>query len=331
MNDHRVINRLVKAAFVAVFVFLVTACSTHFRQGLHHLEANNYPEALIFFESDAKRGRRASALHVANLYLLNYQVPRDLAKSRAYLNIALAANYGRYDQAYDYFIPLIKAYQILADTEQTDKSLAINILRYQKYQSYHWPLAMLAYTHLIGFGVERDLVAAKSYFEQSIDKALDDGTSIFYAWWLVTFPDEAFRDPKKALALVEDLTLEDYAEKPLFLDAIAAVYAANGLFDLAINTQRRAVSWLMLRSVRHGQLRDYEASFKARLESYQQSKAWYFSEDVVQACMTHGLPCMKPLLSLMPDENMMFELQLHESYTKQQPLPQPKLETQDLR
>lgn len=325
MSDHQKVSSAVHVSVMVLLVLQLTACSTHFRQGLHHLQANNYPEALIFFEADAKQGHRASALHVSNLYLLDYQVPRDLSQSRAYLNMALAAKYGRYDQAYDYFIPLIKAYQVLADPELLDKSQAIDMLAYQKYQAYHWPLAILAHANLIGYGLERNLAAAKSYFEQSIDMAYDEDASLFYAWWLVVFPDETFRDPEKALSIIESVSLEDYEEKPLFLDTIAAVYAANGLFDLALDTQRRAVAWLMMRGVRHPQLRNYETDFKARLASYQLNKAWILSKSDLQVCMADALSCMKPMLSLMPDENRMLELQVQDSRVRELEPPRPTL------
>jgi len=63
------------------------------------------------------------------------------------------------------------------------------------------------------------------------------------AWWLATCPEDAVRDPRAALALVEeDVRRADLG--PQDLDTLAAVLAANGRFDEARARIERALAAL---------------------------------------------------------------------------------------
>lgn len=312
MFSGNLISRAIKLSLVIALVIQLSACATNFRQALQNLEAHNYPEALHYFEQDAKLGYRIPALHAANLYILDYQVPRDLEKSRLYLDIAEKADYGRYDQAYDYYIPLIKAYQILADTEEPDKSLAFKILKSEKYQEYYWALAVLAHSSLVGHGTERNLDNARYYFEKSIENQVFDSSNAFYAWWLATYPNDSFRNPQRALEMIEDIIDdEDLSDRPLFLDTAAAVYAANGLFERAVITQRDALSSLKYYSAKHHYMEQYQAPLNARLEWYESGKPWIFSDEEIALCGYDSKRCMKSLLSVTPIDKMSLQLDMH--------------------
>ena len=160
MDVFKACKTLVTLVAIILISLQLTACATKLGQGFQHLEDHQYPEALVLFEEVANDGIRVAAIMTSDLYISDYQIPRNLEKSRHYLQLALDSEYQRYDQAYDYYIPLIKAYQLLADKEQKDKTLAFKILNYEKYQEYTWPLNTLALCHLVGYGTEKNIPLA---------------------------------------------------------------------------------------------------------------------------------------------------------------------------
>jgi len=297
-------NSLIRFILVSCIGLQLTACATNFRQGLQNLEDHNYPEALVFFEKDAKLGYRIPAIHAAQLYIFDYQIPRDLEKSQHYLDIALNADYGRYDQVYDYYIPLIKAYQLLADKKTPNKSLAFKLLNYEKYQEYSWPLNTLAHCNLVGYGTELNIEKAAGYFEKAVDNQIFKGSNVFYAWWLAVYPDESFRNAERALAFVlEVIDDEDFKDKPIYLDTLAAVYAANGQFDKAQKTQQKALKVLNEYIQKYSYMGLYKATFDSRLEHYKQGKPWVFSFNDIKRCGYDSKRCLKKPLSPMKNEH----------------------------
>lgn len=61
------------------------------------------------------------------------------------------------------------------------------------------------------------------------------------AWVLATSPETDLRDPSRALALARRAATITEHRHPAILDTLAAAYAANGMFDQAIETARSAV------------------------------------------------------------------------------------------
>ncbi len=74
-------------------------------------------------------------------------------------------------------------------------------------------------------------------------RAGDRALALNLAWWLATCPDAAARDPRAALARVEDLlTRSDLGSQDL--DTLAAVLAANGRFAEAVALAERCLARL---------------------------------------------------------------------------------------
>ena len=270
------------AMFLAI---QLAGCASNFRQGLEHLENENHPEALAFFELDAKQGYRVPAILAAELYMLDYQIPRNLEQSEYYLNLGLKAEYGPYDQAWDYFIPLIKAYQILADTNRSDKSQAFEILNYEKYEDYHWALTILGHCHLVGYGVDKDTDKAKAYFEKSLDNEIFEGSSLLYAFWLSVYSSDEFANGIKALEITEQLKDdEDFNTKPIYLDTLASAYAANSEYEAAAATQEQALKKLYEQIALHPYLETFKYGFESRMESYTKKQPWKLSDADIERC-----------------------------------------------
>ena len=85
------------------------------------------------------------------------------------------------------------------------------------------------------------------------------------AWLLATCPDENFRDGRRAVTFaLNACTLTNWS-RPSDLDTLAAAYAENGDFDLAIKTQQQALS-----AVPAEQKDDYQS----RLDLYESRKKY---------------------------------------------------------
>lgn len=287
---------LLKIVFLITIFAQSVACSTNYRLGLKHLESHNYPEALEYFEKDAALGYRAPAIYAADLYIIDYQIPRDIQKSKNYLDMALKADYGRYDQALDYYLPLIKAYQILADDKLSDKTEAFNMLQYEKYHEFSWPLYVLGHCYLVGYGVDKNIVKAKNYFERAYSHRITDHQNAFYAWWLSVNPDKGFRDPKRALEIIRDaIDDNDINDTPSFNDTLAAVYAVNGDFDQAIYYQEIALSLLKEKIKKYAYMSEHLPGFEMRLAFYLKGVPWIYTEEEVKLCGYDVKRCLKVL------------------------------------
>jgi thiol-disulfide isomerase/thioredoxin len=67
------------------------------------------------------------------------------------------------------------------------------------------------------------------------------------AWILATSPEEQIRNPKKALEMANQLNQDTGNKIPQVLDTLAASQAANGEFQMAVNTIKNAISFLKVK------------------------------------------------------------------------------------
>ena len=82
------------------------------------------------------------------------------------------------------------------------------------------------------------------------------------AWILATHPDPRVRDPREAIRLAERASELTGGRLPTILDTLAAAYAADGRFDQAVETARRALGI------------EVDASIRGRLELYERGETY---------------------------------------------------------
>jgi tetratricopeptide (TPR) repeat protein len=87
------------------------------------------------------------------------------------------------------------------------------------------------------------------------------------AWLLATCPDAQFRDGARAVTLAEKAR-QLLPNRPREMDTLAAAYAEAGRFDDAVRMQRQTIDLMLKQSP------DEVQDARARLESYEQHKAW---------------------------------------------------------
>ena len=86
------------------------------------------------------------------------------------------------------------------------------------------------------------------------------------AWTLATHHDPAIRKPDQAMLLAEIVASLTQRRNAMFLDTLAAAYAATGRFDEAVKVMQHVIDQVSA----DGDV-DAANSFRQRLESYQQS------------------------------------------------------------
>jgi len=125
------------------------------------------------------------------------------------------------------------------------------------------------YSH--GIGVDKDLNKAELWYRRSIEQDYWMAKNNL-AWILSTADDDAFRDGKVALKIIESIDMDELAEdsRLAVLDTYAAVYAEAGRFVDAVMAQERAVAMFKKSNADHKEIEGAEK----RLHFYQQKKPW---------------------------------------------------------
>jgi hypothetical protein len=110
-----------------------------------------------------------------------------------------------------------------------------------------------------------------SYLEKAVvAEKVRGGAAFALAWRLATHPDPTVANPSRALELVKDATSID--DKPTVgeLDTLAAAYAANNQFALAIETANKALNLATKENNK-----PLAASIRSRLRLYQEGHRYY--------------------------------------------------------
>lgn len=136
----------------------------------------------------------------------------------------------------------------------------------------------LALINMRGFGAKENKPKAKSILLESA-KAFPVGTNNV-AWMAATYGGPPLFEPDYAVKLAESVIADDrYAENYMYVDTLAAAYAANRQFDAAVETQTRALSLFRQQAaVTANQLENTEVDeLQERLALYQAGKKAVYS------------------------------------------------------
>jgi hypothetical protein len=124
-------------------------------------------------------------------------------------------------------------------------------------------LAMYA---LRGAPDERRLKQARLWLEQAAASGSHDG-KLYLAALLAAAPDEQERDPKRALALLDEI-FRGVNDDPTAFEIRAAAQASAGQFQEAVKSERKAVTMA-------GRLKWDITPLNARLVQYTANQPWY--------------------------------------------------------
>ncbi|WP_395339259.1 hypothetical protein PN836_014060 [Ningiella sp. W23] len=95
------------------------------------------------------------------------------------------------------------------------------------------------------------------------------------AWLLATTDYPSLNDYPAALELAQSVVAdEDYADSYVYVDTLAATFAANQNFEQAINTQREALALLKDAAQENEALNEQIPEFEARLALFEEEKVY---------------------------------------------------------
>ena len=121
----------------------------------------------------------------------------------------------------------------------------------------------LAKCYAKGEGVKIDFEEAIRYYQKSLDQSYSK-TYLYFAWLLATCPEKEHRNGLKAIELAKK-AVDLSSKSPQGLGALAAAYAETGQFDLAIEMQNMAISFVDP---------DDQEVYLERLQSYEGGHPW---------------------------------------------------------
>jgi TPR repeat protein len=268
-----------KVWIALIILFQISGCAiTQGGKGFDLIDENEYAKALPFFEAAANQDSdKTAAIMASFLYLSDYQIPRDIDKSKEYFELAKKLESGPWQQYLDYFIPLAEARIMLYDDDPDNDSQGTDILRGDRYSEYSSPLGLLAKAYAFGKGVNKNLKISKLLFERALEHDRYVYSAHHYAWFLATHPDESFRDGYLASKLIKRvLENDEEAERAATLDTLAAIHAENGEFEAAISVQKKAIDTLAEESKEYPQFLVWNSWLQCRLKKYELNQPWHY-------------------------------------------------------
>ena len=123
----------------------------------------------------------------------------------------------------------------------------------------------LGWFYRCGTGVAKDEKKAFEWFTKAAEQGDAYGLSGI-AWIYATSNDPKMRNGKEALKLAQKAAQKSVKPDPYINAALAAAYAEQGDFELAVATQEKAISVLTDKNE--------EKEFQAHLILYQEKKPW---------------------------------------------------------
>lgn len=190
------------------------------------------------------------------------------------------------EQGFDWYLRAAEGGWIEAQTYVGESYMYADGVQQDFTQAFHWlnkaalshdPNAEFALGMLFfdGKGRAKDISSAIAWFKKSANKQHLMSINNL-AWIHATSQHKAFRDVRQAIFWAEKLALTSAGnnqQSSIFLDTQAAAHALAKEFELAINLQNQAISYLP-DTVEEDRLLE----FQQHLEAYQNSKAWLENE-----------------------------------------------------
>lgn len=131
----------------------------------------------------------------------------------------------------------------------------------------------LALIHANGFVGEVNIAAATSLLKDAAESDFPMTTNNI-AWFLATLDNNPFTQSEYALSLAQRV-VEDpaHGQNPIYVDTLAATFAANNMFDKAVETQKRALKLVATSEFTQTAMAQVQQEYKQRLTLYLQKEA----------------------------------------------------------
>ena len=139
-------------------------------------------------------------------------------------------------------------------------------------------LNYLGWVYRNGIGVEKDERKSFEWFTKSAKQGNAYGLSSL-AWTLATSHDPSMRNGKEAVKLAQEAIQISAKPDSYLISVLAAAYAEQGDFEMAVTTQEKAISILTDKS--------REKESQAELNVYKDKKPWRRQESLIPQSSTN--------------------------------------------
>lgn len=183
-------------------------------------------------------------------------ISRLVAKNHPPSNIILAAIYALNDNV----LPPTSNPRWLLERASNEQS---NVITH----------AQLAIVYANGFVGNIDIEKGTDYLKNAAQQGFPLDTNNI-AWFLSTLDNNPFTTQEYALSLAQRVVDDpEHAKNPIYVDTLAASFAANGMFSDAIETQERAMQLLLESEFNERFMQRRKAEFESRLALYKNGEA----------------------------------------------------------
>jgi hypothetical protein len=183
-------------------------------------------------------------------------ISRLVAKNHPPANVILAAIYALNDNV----LPPTSNPRWLLERTSNEQS---NVITH----------AQLAMVYANGFVGNIDIEKGADYLKNAAQQGFPLDTNNI-AWFLSTLDNNPFTTPEYALSLAKRVTDDPaHAKNPIYVDTLAASFAANGMFNDAIETQERAMQLLLESEFNERFMQRRQTEFESRLALYKNGEA----------------------------------------------------------
>jgi len=124
-----------------------------------------------------------------------------------------------------------------------------------------------------GYFSTPEISKAKVVLANAAEKYFPNGTNNV-AWFLATLDNNPITDSSYPVSLAKSVVDDpEFANRHTYIDTLAATYAANNQFDLAVKTQQEAIARIAELNVSEENKQQLVDEFTSRLNQYKQGKA----------------------------------------------------------
>jgi hypothetical protein len=133
--------------------------------------------------------------------------------------------------------------------------------------------SLLALIHANGLVSNVDIDAGAKLLKQSADKNFPGSTNNI-AWFLSTLDSNPFAPSDYAISLAQRVVDDPvHGKNPIYVDTLAATFAANNMFDKAVETQNLALELLISSNFSEAFKQQTKEEFEQRIALYSQNEA----------------------------------------------------------
>lgn len=133
--------------------------------------------------------------------------------------------------------------------------------------------AQLAMVYANGFVGNIDIEKGSDYLKSAAQQGFPLDTNNI-AWFLSTLDNNPFTTAEYALSLAKRVTDDPkHAGNPIYVDTLAASFAANGMFSDAVETQEKAMQLLLESEFNERFMQRRKTEFESRLALYKNGEA----------------------------------------------------------